>query len=182
MNLKLSEKSDRKQLKDLYNSAFPKEERMPFRLLWKKPRRGADATFLTAEEEGRFLGLVYLIVYEDLAYLNYLAVTEKERGKGYGTEILKRVKEQFPGHRVFLAREDLDPAADNYDERVRRQAFYARAGFEDLTSKLTEAGVTYEMMSIGGGVTSGDYDRLIDAWIDPLRRRMIGMYVTEKEG
>lgn len=172
--LKKAEKSEYKFVKALFVSAFPPEERPPFFML----RRGADkghGDMLTAWDEGEFIGFAYLISNAVVGYLFFFAIEENKRGMGYGSTILSEIRKMYEGKRIFLARESLDETAENYAERVRRHEFYLRNGFSDLSVKIKEATVTYDVMSIGGDVAAKEYDELISAWCGKLIRKFVHM-------
>ena len=88
------QKSDYKNIKALYTGAFPANERAPFHLLRKRAEQGR-ADFWIIREEGKNIGLAYLVTYKDLAYLFYYAIDSSYRGKGYGTKALKKVMEIY---------------------------------------------------------------------------------------
>lgn len=170
---------DKKMIKKLYISAFPAEERAPFFMVAAKAKKGR-AELLTARENGRFAGMVYMVCNEKLAYLFYLAVDESQRGKGIGGEIINALKERYKGRRIFLAREQLDKSAENYSQRVSRRNFYLRCGFEDLPCLIKEGPVIYDAMGIGGNVSAAEYDELIVKWCGKLMRRIIDMRIIER--
>lgn len=169
----------RKKLKELYTSAFPKNERAPFALIMSKGR-GQNADMLAAYDGDTLVGFAYMVCYMDLAYLFYLAIDEPYRGKGYGTAILAEIKNNYRDMRIFLAREMLDKDSNNYAQRVSRRDFYLRNGFQDLPCQIKEASVTYDVMGINGNISANDYDKLITAWSGRFLRRMIDMRVIEK--
>lgn len=178
VTLETYEKSDRKKLKKLYLTAFPVEERAPFFLMMLKTRQGRSE-MLTAKVNGKFVGFVYMVCHGDLAYIFYLAVADKLRGKGIGGKIIAAVKERYRGRRIFLARERLDESAGNYAQRVSRRNFYLRCGFSDLPCMIKEASVVYDVMGIGGSISAEEYDRLITAWAGRLMRKLVDMRIIE---
>lgn len=158
----------------LYQRAFPKDERAPFSLLERKAAQG-KGVMLVAKDGETLVGFAYVIYDAELAYLFYFAVEDAARGQGYGTAILKALQKEFAGKRLFLAREQLDPHADNYEQRVKRRNFYLHAGFEDQPSRIKEASVVYDVMSMGGAIKPEEYERLMVAWGGWLRCRLYGM-------
>ena len=75
-------------LRKLYRKAFPKCEQKPLWLVWLvKQKRKADVWI--AEKDGEFAGFAITMNGADLVLLDYLAVAEKFRGTGVGTQILK---------------------------------------------------------------------------------------------
>lgn len=169
------------QIETLFLSAFPKEERPPFRRLKRKADQG-KGDMLCAMDGDRFVGFAYMVQHQDLAYLFFLAVDEKKRGKGYGSAILQSVRRMYAGYRIFLAREQLDRNAPNYDQRVKRREFYLRNGFQDLTCAIKEADVVFDAMSVDGRpITAAEYDALISRWMGRLLKRIVDMRLIERQ-
>lgn len=172
-------KSDKKQVKKLYLTAFPAEERAPFFIMMNREKRG-KSEMLVARDKGEFIGFVYMVCDEKLAYLFYLAVDDSKRGQGYGTKIIEALKEKYKGRRLFLAREQLDKSAENYEQRVNRHNFYLHCGFEDLPCCIKEGPVVYDVMGIGGSVTAEEYHSLIKDWAGILLK-IVDMKIIEKQ-
>ncbi len=178
IRLERADDSDYRRIKKLYKKAFPLEERMPFFLLKKRAVNGS-AQMLAAKKGDEFIGFIYLICHLDLAYLFFFAIESDKRGSGYGSAVLGRLKETYKGKRLFLAREQLDKKADNYEQRVRRHKFYMQNGFEDLPCKIKEAGVVYDVMGTAGGILAEEYDALISSWAGKWVRRLVDMRILE---
>lgn len=173
------DKKIRSEIKRIYDSAFPAEEKAPFFLIMRKAKM-RKAEFLTAYEDGEFVGFAYMVYYKDMAYLFYLAIDENKRGRGYGKKLIEAIKVRYAGKRIFLAREQLDKSAENYEQRVSRRNFYLRCGFSDLPCYIKEATVIYDAMGIGGNISVKDYDELITSWAGKMLRKIIDMRVIEK--
>ena len=147
----------RKEVKKLYVSAFPKEERAPFALLMHRVNNGRDS-FYAVEDNGEFVGLVYTIRKDKMLYVFFLAVVEDKRGMGYGTRILRCIKKLNQGCTVCLMIEDTNETdADNYEERINRLGFYQSNGFKQLDIRINEAGVGYELLGTDDSVTQADF-------------------------
>ena len=147
----------RKEVKRLYISAFPKEERAPFSLLMHRVNNGRDS-FYAVEDNNEFVGLVYTIRKEKLVYVFFLAVVEEKRGMGYGTRILHCIKRLNPGCVVALLIEDTEETgADNYEQRIGRLGFYQANGFKQLHVRINEIGVKYELLGTEDSVTQADF-------------------------
>ena len=147
----------RKEVKQLYVSAFPKEERAPFALLMRRVNNERDS-FYAVEDDGEFVGLVYTMRKDKLVYVFFLAVTEEKRGMGYGTRILCCIKRLNPGCVISLMIEDTaDTNADNYEQRINRLGFYQANGFKQLNVRINEAGVGYELLGTEDTVTQADF-------------------------
>lgn len=173
LSLKPAGRQDMKKIKRLYLAAFPPEERAPFGFI--RRRAGKRADMLAAFDKGEFIGFAYTVTHEDMAYLFYFAICEDKRGMGYGSAILERLIEIYSGKRFFLAREQLDSSAENYTQRINRHSFYLHNGLIDLPGHITEAGVIYDVMGIGGEVSPADYDGLITPWAGKFIKKRADM-------
>lgn len=149
-----------KDVKKLYRTAFPADERIPFWFLMTKSK-GKNAGFYNVYEKEKWVGFVYLIRYQDIIYIFYLAVSEKERGGGYGSKILKKITDKYQEKRIILFIEPVDKNADNYEERVNRKNFYEKNGFYDLNYQVSEKNVIYSALGYGNRVSKKEYLLLI---------------------
>ena len=133
-----------RQAKALYHAAFPNEERLPWWILRLNARRkGVD---LNAFVEGDvFCGFTASVTVEDLHFLLFFAIDEEKRGMGYGSAILRMLQEQYKT--LVLNVELLDPAAENYEQRKRRFAFYQRNGLVDTHYHVWEVGGKFRVLS-----------------------------------
>ena len=133
-----------KQAKALYLSAFPKEERLPWWILWLDAHRtGIDLTaWMDAE---RFVGVTVSVTVENMHFLLFFAVDPSLRGQGYGSAILSSLKEEYGN--VSLNIELLDEAAPNYSQRLRRFAFYQKNGFLDTGYDVWEVGGRFRILA-----------------------------------
>lgn len=180
MILQPASREDYRQIKELYLTAFPDDERAPFFLIRLRAMQGR-AEMLTAKEGAEFIGFAYVVTDRDMVYLFYFAIDSGKRGSGNGSQVLKLLKERYAGKRFFLAREQLDKQAENYEERVRRHQFYLKNGLSDLPNRIQEASVIYDIMGIGGSISAAEYDRLIRRWSGWLLKKMIKMQILEDE-
>ena len=132
-----------KNVKSLYASAFPKSERLPYFILKACSLiKGVD--FTEYYHNGTFCGFTYTVETDYTLYVFYFAIPENLRGKGYGTAILTHVKNAYPNKTITLNIEPIDETSSNYEERVKRLAFYNRNGFVDSG---------YTVYDVGGGFT-----------------------------
>ena len=118
------------KVRRLYLSAFPKIERHPVMELFRASSKD-KAEFLRFTDDGAFIGLAYMIVRGSVAFLLYFAVEDSKRNKGYGSAILKAIRERYDGKDVVLLIESPHEQCDNMDIRIRRKGFYLRNGFRD---------------------------------------------------
>ena len=127
------------KVRRLYLSAFPKIERHELLELFSASSKG-KAEFLQFTEDGKFLGLAYVIVRGSVAFLLYFAVEESRRNRGYGSAILETIRKKYAGKDIVLLIESLHEQCDNIDIRVRRKGFYLRNGFRDTGLIQTSCG------------------------------------------
>jgi GNAT superfamily N-acetyltransferase len=161
-------KSDSTHLSDikrLYNTAFPPAERAPFRLLVRGANKRRNVDFFACMDGNEWVGMLYVVNHLDLSYIFYLAVDDRQRGRGCGTAILKTAQEVYSGRRLFLAIEEIEEKYENYSERIKRLRFYENAGFARTEQKVQEADVIYDLMSINGPVKNKEYRDLIRSFV-----------------
>ena len=134
----------RRQAKALYLEAFPKEERLPWWVLYLNARRrGIDLTAFV--ENGRMVGFTASATTEAMHFLLFFAIPEELRGCGYGSAILAQLQREHKA--VTLNVELLDPAAKNFPQRQRRFRFYQRNGFYDTGYHVWEIGGKFRVLA-----------------------------------
>ena len=152
----LEEKFDFSEANRLYRAAFPKEERVPLGLLRLLTlRRGVDLICYCEGET--FCGFTYTVTDGNVVFVLFFAVDEALRGRGYGSSILKLLREKNPGKTVILNVEPLDPNAENAEERVRRVRFYENNGFFDTGYDIDEIGGTFRVFATEKCIDVGAY-------------------------
>lgn len=134
---------------ELYTKAFDRRMQVPMKdLFYVCGQHKAD--FMAVFDEDLFVGFYYVYLYQDIAYLYYLAVEEEMRCRGYGTDILDLIKDTYyPARRIVLCTEA--PSVDDklVSSRYRRLAFYSRNGFIDTLYKFESVGIQYEVLYWG---------------------------------
>lgn len=143
-------KDDRRIRRDvsrLYVSAFPIEERPPVNIFFKFAKRENDELYAIYDDG--FVGFTNLLIYKDLYYVFFLAVSETKRNKGYGSKILSGIKELMEDKTIVLCYEEIDDKYPDNEMRKRRREFYYRNGFIDNNLKVNEYGVIYDTCYIG---------------------------------
>ena len=161
-------KKYKKEIKKLYREAFPADERAPFFMLLKRTEREENSFYAITDENG-FSGLVYTMKSEKVIYIFFLAVLSQKRGKGYGTEILSKIRNMNPDRAVILMIEDTGITdAPNYEERIDRLGFYKKNGFYQLGIKINEAGVNYELLGTNRNVVLEDFLSIMKKFLGKL--------------
>ena len=126
-----------RQIKSLYESAFPKIERLPYSMLMRYSLK-KEIDMWGYYSGGRFIGFAYMLVLNDYAYILYCATKKELRSKGYGTAIVKDLMKTYEDKIMVLDIEPDDPGADNADQRERRKNFYLKLGFSDTFWEMTD--------------------------------------------
>ena len=164
----------RDKIRQIYERSFPPEEQITMCDLLRaarKPGVSFDAwtdASLPAGEAGadHVVALTFSLAFPDLFYLGFLAVDARTRGAGYGTRILTHVAQRYPGIPQLLEIEPVTREAPNYQQRVRRLAFYERNGFT-VTNMLThEADQTYRVLARGGLVSPERLEEALNSATD----------------
>lgn len=154
-------------VKKLYSSAFPADEKMPYFILKHKAKKHL-AQFYAVYDGDLFVGLAYCVIYHDILFVFYLAIAPECRGHGYGSEVLKAVEEKYGRYRIVLNIEEVSENSPNYEQRLKRRAFYEKNGFFTLDYQIKEGNVVYDMMCFsaeGKGVSQTEYYKLMENYL-----------------
>ena len=141
----------------IYRSAFPKEERIPWQMLrFCAKRRNVELCGYLAD--GVFCGFTYHAVTDDGIMIMFFAVDGTLRSQGYGAAILAHLKALYAPRALLLHVEPLDdPTAANYAERVRRLRFYERNGFCDTGVDVLDVGGWFRILACGDADVKSAY-------------------------
>lgn len=167
---------DYREISRLYRTAFPADERAPMWLLTMKSGK-ENIDFWGIYADGEWVGLAYVISEGSASYLFYLAMSEDRRGKGLGSRAMQSLLIHYEGQRIFLALEQLDESADNFEERQRRRKFYMRNGLKPLPLTIREATVTYDVMGTGP-VKPEEYESMMKKYLGAASR-LVSMDIKE---
>lgn len=167
---------DYREISRLYRTAFPADERAPMWFLTMKSGK-ENVDFWGIYADGEWVGLAYVISEGSASYLFYLAMSEDRRGKGLGSRAMQSLLIHYEGQRIFLALEQLDESADNFEERQRRRKFYMRNGLKPLPLTIREATVTYDVMGTGP-VKPEEYESMMKKYLGAASR-LVSMDIKE---
>ncbi|TLU66342.1 GNAT family N-acetyltransferase [Thalassotalea litorea] len=137
---------------DLYKEAFPEARKVPKWLLKYKLRNGKIG-LSALYSENVWIGLIHITEYEDIVFIQSLAIAEFNRSKGFGSQVLDSLKSLHSGKRIVLNIEVIEDEASNYKQRVKRKAFYENNGFLSSGFTVKEPGENLEMLIFGGAIT-----------------------------
>ncbi len=108
---------------------FPKEELLPMWII-KLMTIKKNYDFKVYYDNDLFVGITFTIDFKDTLFVFYIAVNDKIHSKGYGSKLLQLLFNKYPDKSVTLFIETMDDKkAANYEQRVKRLAFYKRNGF-----------------------------------------------------
>lgn len=160
-----SANADDVQLRQLYETAFPKGEQIPYNELIQLLDL-MDIDYAAYYEDENLVGLTMVLCLPRYNWGWYFAVREELRGKGYGQSILSAVLDKYRTERPFVIdiESPLQPDAPNPEQRKRRHAFYLRNGLKDTGADRTYNGITFTIMSSSDApFTQKDYDDIVNA-------------------
>lgn len=162
--------ADDRVLRELYQTAFPAEEQIPYDELIHL-LDVMDIDYTAYYDSDMLVGLTMVLRLPRYNWGWYFAVREELRGKGYGQAILTSVLDKYRVQQPFVIdiESPLQPDAPNPEQRKRRHAFYLRNGLKDTGANRTYSGVTFTIMSSSDEpFTQQDYEDIVtalrDAW------------------
>lgn len=155
----LENNGDWEKIKRLYKKAFPLRERKPLWMI-KAVVKKQKADVWIAEEGNEFLGFAITMTANGLVMLDYLAMKDTARGKGYGSSFLQWLQKKYEGFRFFLEIESVYVEAKNMQQRINRKNFYQRNGMQEAGVLAKVFGVELESLSYDCRITFDEYKRL----------------------
>ena len=165
---KTYDKRDLDPIHELYLTAFPANERKPFPVILQKCEEGFMEILKIESNEHDFIGLVIMILYQDLAILDYFAIDENMRNLGFGSQVLSLLNERYAGKRMILEIEDPDIPSDNTPERIRRKSFYLRNSMVPMPFRVNLFDVEMLILTNGKPVTFEEYHDIFVHVFSPM--------------
>lgn len=158
-----SRNADNAELRQLYETAFPEQEQIPYDdLIHLLDAMDID---YTAYYEGKMLvGLTMVLRLPKYNWGWYFAVCEELRGMGYGQGILTAILDKYCERNPFVIdiESPLQPDAPNPEQRKRRHAFYLRNGLKDTGTSRSWDGLTFTILTNSDEpFTQQDYDDIV---------------------
>lgn len=133
---------------DLINIAFPKNEQIPMWILHLLTLR-KNVHFYAFYDEKQFCGILYTVENDKYIFVLYLAVNDKIRSKGYGSQIIRWLK-SHTSKIIVLNVEALNSTASNAQQRERRIDFYNKNAISDTGCTFIDDGEVYSVLSSDG--------------------------------
>ncbi len=150
-----------KDIISLMNEAFPNSELLPMSYIELMVQSGN--AFFTAfydnddNNKSIFVGLAFVVTTDKMAFLFYLAVNNKIRSKGYGTNILEYIKNRYSDKVIILDVECLNENAKNIEQRIKRVEFYKRNGFDNTNICLKWKNEVFDILGTSKNFSQGDF-------------------------
>lgn len=144
-----------KELEDLNNEAFPKEERVSIERMIELTKTGISDLYGVYDNDD-FVGFFMTMTSDTCVYLFYLAVCASMRSQGYGGRILQIMDELYQ-KQIVLDMEVLDPKENNYPQRLRRTKFYASHGYRSSGYHLCYWNQTFDLLCTRGPFLKDDF-------------------------
>lgn len=170
-----------KQITSIYNKYmtldFPQDELKPLSHILSMVEDGT-CTFYALREDKEVLSYFSVCINGKGLLVDYLAVNEKYRGQGIGTKTLDFLKSISQNKYIIIECENEEKAADVEDKktRLRRIAFYERAGFRRSGVSSTLFGVDYIILTHPADLSSDETKELYSS----IYIRMLGQSVFDK--
>lgn len=158
----ISAENSNEEIRQLYESAFPEDEKTPWDVLMKDIGE-LPLDFLAYYDDDTLIGFTIVLPGKTINWLCYFAVEPEQRGKGYGQIILEMLKEQYKGRDLIVDMESPEQVCDNQEQRLHRHAFYLRNGFRDTDVEKTFGHTDMKIMMVGDEpFTKQDFDAVSD--------------------
>lgn len=147
------------KVKKIYNQSFPKEERFPFFLLILNILRKNSEMYVLLNGKS-VSSFIYIINYENMSFILYLATDKNVRSKGNGSYLLNWFTEKSKEKSIFLNIDEVDNKHKNNKIREKRLNFYINNKFF-LTDYLSvEKSGNFNILSSVENFNLIDYKKL----------------------
>lgn len=118
-----------RDVKKLYDSAFASGEQLPFSRIAVLSALRPSVHLLAYYDENGFCGFSFGVCTEKYLYVDFFAVSEHLRDRGYGTKMLRALQEKLKKPMIGECRQP-EPESPEYDQQLRRVEFWKRNGFD----------------------------------------------------
>lgn len=141
------------QIEALNRKVFPSTETTANLHFLAGLYKGATVDFIAMEDDEVFVGYTYVINFFQGSFIYYLAIEPEFQSKGYGTALLKHLREIQGNRPIALTIFPPEPDNDDYEECPRRKWFYVKNGYVDQKIPYpTEENHRYDVYMSGFGI------------------------------
>lgn len=156
----IPDSTDAEKASMINREAFPPLEYISLEELFSISEKG-DGEVLGFYHEEELTGFAWTIRNARSAYIFFLAIDARYRGQGYGTQSVNALFRYYSEKQVVLDFEIPDPAAENYEQRIRRKAFYLRCGFHETGRFTMLRGERFEVVCNGGPLDTDSFSEIV---------------------
>lgn len=96
-----------------------------------------------------FVGFMVVMIHKTMVYLFFLAIDLSQRSYGYGSHILKDMRNLYPSFQYVVDMEMIDKEAKNNPQRISKRNFYIRNGYKPIRYFISYFDVSYEILCYG---------------------------------
>lgn len=125
-----------RDVKKLYYSAFPPEERLPFSRMVLLNLLRSTVDMLAYFDEDNFCGFSFTVATGQYLYINYFAVKPERRDRGYGTQMVSELRKRSSLPAVCDAKAP-EQGSPEESQDVKRIEFWKRNGFDFFRNEYT---------------------------------------------
>jgi phosphoenolpyruvate synthase/pyruvate phosphate dikinase len=144
---------------DLFFEAFPKIQLLPQWVVKYRMRNGKDG-FEVLYEHNYWVGFIYAKEYKNIVFVKFFAISESLRSSGYGSKVMDSMGKKYSDKRIVLNIEELDEKEENYQQRVKRKAFYESNKFNSTGFIIKEFAERQEMLIHGGAISKKEIEAM----------------------
>lgn len=112
----------------IYRNSFQKGDRFSLPILLFNIFR-KKAKCYVAKKDHSMIGFIYLIFYQNMIFILYLAIDQNERDQGIGSYVLNWCFDHYKDRCFFLNIDEINPKFDDYELRKKRLQFYLKNRF-----------------------------------------------------
>ena len=87
----------------------------------------------------------------------FLAVDESLRREGYGSAILKEIRNRYPEKKLIVSIEPCEDTSPDTEIRKRRKAFYGRNGYGETDFQIKLSGVVQDVLIANGEFRKNEF-------------------------
>lgn len=145
------------QVSEIYEKSFLIEERY---ITFDKMIKQENTELYCLVNEEDVLGFVYLIFYENMIFILYLAVNTDNRSNGYGSYILKWCLNKYMDRKIYLNIEEVKKEVKDYETRLKRLKFYLKNDFYIINYISKEETESFNILSNNKEIDIEQYKEL----------------------
>lgn len=158
------------ELEKLYLESFSAEERVPFDKLMTGKFK--NFTMLAVYKQDTMIDLIHANNTDDFLYINYFAVKKELQDRGYGSQILTKLKQEY-NKPIVLDVEEIDEKTTDNETKRRRKNFYLKNGLQHGK---------YSLFWIGNHMTYMYYGNIDEhKYLEYLKKNICQYYKYTKE-